>query len=177
MLMINKKISIVASVLLASLACSTGGIAAPVDQAATTRAQHLYDALAVEHVAVDIANYYAAYKSNKLSADNRFLGHWNMFVGTVSNVSKDFDGRAYINLVADAYGIATVKVYPSPKQLRRDVNGVVRNEATESSLMTLSTGTTLSLQCKGDENEYGRPILSECLFWDYAQLVSMTKSR
>lgn len=175
--MVNKKISTVVSVLLASLACSTGGVAAPVDQAATERAKHLYDALAVEHVAVDITRYYAAYKSNKLAADNRFLGHWNMFVGTVSGVSKDFDGRAYINLVADAYGIATVKVYPSPKQLRRDVDGIVRNELAEASLMTLSTGTSLSLQCKGDENEYGRPMLSECLFWDYAQLVSMMKSR
>lgn len=175
--MINKKISIVVSVLLASLACSTGGVAAPVDQAAKERAKHLYDALAVEHVPVDIANYYAAYNSNKLSADNRFLGRWNMFVGIVSNVSKDHDGRLFITIFADTHGIATVKAYPSPKQLRRDVDGVVRNEQAKASLMTLSTGETLSLQCKGDENEYGRPILSECLFWNYTQLVSMMKSR
>jgi hypothetical protein len=175
--MINKKIATAVSVLLASLVCSIGAVAASVDQAASERAKHLYDALAVEHVAIDITRYYSAYKSNKLSADNRFLGHWNMFVGTVSNVSKDFDGKVYISLVADAYGIATVKVYPSPKQLRRDADGIVHNEPAEASLMKLSTGTSLSLQCKGDENEYGRPMLSECLFWDYSQLVSMMKSR
>jgi hypothetical protein len=174
--MINGKIATVVFALLATVLFTTVVKAEPVDQAATARAEHLYDALAVEHVPVDIANYYAAYKSNKLSADKRFLGHWNMFVGTVSNVSRDHDGKAYISLVADAYGIATVKVYPSPKQLRRAADGVVRNELTDTSLMALSTGISLSLQCKGDENEFGRPVLSECLFWDYSQLVSMMKS-
>ncbi|WP_338660649.1 OB-fold protein [Pseudomonas bubulae] len=174
--MINKKISIVVSVLFASLACSTGAVAASGDQAATERAKHLYDALAVEHVPVDITGYYAAYKSNKLSADNRFLGRWNMFIGVVSNVSKDSDGSPYITVFADDRGIATIKAYTSPKQLRRNGDGVVQNEQTITSLMQLSTGTLLSFQCKGGENEYGRPILDECLFWDRTQLISMMNS-
>lgn len=145
---ISKKIGIVVSVLLASLACRTGGPAASGDQAATERAKHLYDALAVKHVPVDINNYYAAYNSNKLSADNRLLGHWNMFVGTVSNVSKDGEGKYYISLVADAHGIATVKAYPSPKQLRGGVDGVTRNELTNVSLSTLSTGTSCHFNAK-----------------------------
>jgi len=175
--MTSTKTSIVISVLCALLLNSTAGNAAPIDEAANQRAKQLYDALATQHVPIDIANFYAAYKSNKLAADHQFLGHWNMFVGIVSSVSRDQDGKAYISLAADSYGAANIKAYPSPKQLRRAADGVLRYELTDSSLLTLSRRETLSLQCKGDENEYSRPILSECLFWDYAQLVSMMKSR
>lgn len=96
---------------------------------------------------VDAAELFDAYRSNEVSADDRFKGRVLAVRGTVQSIDKDFTGDIVVRLATSN------QFMPVDATLKA---------AEKSSAARLAKGMSVQLTCKGRGMVIGRPQLAGC---------------